>query len=149
MNSRIEAPIDILLVEDNPGDARLTEEAFEAHSNEVTLSVTTSGDEALEVLRKRRDEDPATVPDLVLLDLNMPGMDGFEFLRTIKADSAFTRLPVLVLTSSTASEDVLESYELAANAYLTKPTDPDEYAAIADAVVAFWFERASLPSSVP
>ncbi|MXV64305.1 response regulator [Natronorubrum sp. JWXQ-INN-674] len=146
MTSRLEEPIEILLVEDNPGDVRLTEEAFKELPSETTIHVATDGDEALEFLSgKRSDDASASLPDLVLLDLNLPRMGGLEFLDTIQDDPKLTRMPVLVLTSSNAIEDVLESYELAANAYLTKPTDPDEYASMVEAVADFWFQRAALP----
>ncbi|WP_265111354.1 response regulator [Halosolutus halophilus] len=141
--------IDILLVEDNPGDVRLTEEAFDAVSTEVTLTVTIDGDEALETLAQRREDPPTPLPDLVLLDLNLPRMGGFEFLDTIRDDPELSNLPVLVLTSSEATEDVRESYQKCANAYLTKPTDPEEFVTIARAVEKFWFERATLPPTSP
>ncbi|WP_049923492.1 response regulator [Halopiger djelfimassiliensis] len=145
MNNRPDEPVEILLIEDNPGDIRLTREAFSDLSTDVTLSVSTDGDDALELLARRYADDTASVPDLVLLDLNLPRMSGFEFLEAVQADPTLSRLPVLVLTSSNAYEDVLESYELAANAYLTKPTDPAEFASIAETVVEFWFRQAALP----
>ncbi|THE66249.1 response regulator [Salinadaptatus halalkaliphilus] len=146
MSRRPNQPVEILLIEDNPGDVRLTQLAFEGVELDIELCVATDGIEALEVLSRRRHDDPATVPDLVLLDLNLPGMNGFGFLEAIQDDPILARLPVLVLTSSTACEDVFESYELAANAYLTKPTDPDEYAAMVESVAKFWFEYVALPS---
>lgn len=145
MNDRLEEPIEILLVEDNPGDVRLIQEAFKELSTDVTLCAVTDGDEALEVLSNRRADESASIPDLVLLDLNLPRMGGLEFLEAIQETPAFARLPVLVLTSSNACEDVLESYELAANAYLTKPTDPDEFTSMVETVAEFWFKRAALP----
>ncbi|ELY38391.1 response regulator [Natronorubrum tibetense] len=145
MTDRIDDPITVLLVEDNPGDVRLIRDAFEQLSTETTIHVATDGDEALEFLTECRDSDPDSVPDLVLLDLNLPRMTGLEFLETIKDDATLARIPVLVLTSSEAVEDVLDSYELSANAYLTKPTDPDEYAAMVEAVAEFWLQKAALP----
>lgn len=145
MTDRLEEAIEILLVEDNPGDVRLTQEAFKGLSTETTIHVAIDGDEALEFLSRRRDADSDSVPDIVLLDLNLPRMGGLEFLEAIQEEPELARTPVLVLTSSNAIEDVLESYELAANAYLTKPTDPDEYAAMVEAVAEFWFQRAALP----
>ncbi|WP_137290143.1 response regulator [Natronorubrum halophilum] len=145
MSNRIEDPIEILLVEDNPGDVRLTQEAFKQLSTETIIHVAIDGDEAFDFLSSRYDSDTELVPDLVLLDLNLPRMGGLEFLETVQDDPNLSRVPVLVLTSSNAIEDVLESYELAANAYLTKPTDPDEYAAMVEAVADFWFQRAALP----
>ncbi|ELY42429.1 response regulator [Natronorubrum sulfidifaciens] len=145
MIPRLETPIELLLVEDNPGDVRLIQDAFEQLPAETTINVTSDGNDALEFLSARYDHPTAPVPDLILLDLNLPRMGGFEFLETIQADSRFASLPILVVTSSTATEDVLESYERAANAYLTKPTDPDEYVAMVEAVAAFWFQQAALP----
>lgn len=144
MSECIDEPIDILLVEDNPGDVRLTQIAFRSQGVDVDLSVATDGDEALEALERRRRAD-STLPDLILLDLNLPRMSGFEFLEAIQDVRALARIPILVLTSSTTSEDVLESYRRDANAYLTKPTDPDEYAAMVDAVTDFWFRRVAFP----
>lgn len=141
---RHDEPIEILLIEDNPGDVRLTREAFDRLATETSIHVATDGDEALDRLEERREED-ASLPDLGLLDLNLPRMGGLEFLETVQEDRTLTRFPVLVLTSSGAAEDVLESYELAANAYLTKPTDPTEYEEMVEAVAEFWFRRAALP----
>lgn len=138
--------VEILLVEDNPGDVRLIEEAFKELSITVALEAVPDGDEGLELLRERVEDASASVPDVVLLDLNLPRMDGFEFLEELRSDPDIARLPVLVLTSSEASDDVLESYELSANAYLTKPTDPAEYASMVQAVAEFWFKRAALPT---
>lgn len=146
MNGCLEKPIEILLVEDNPGDVRLIQEAFTELSTDLTLCAVSDGDKALEVLSTRRADESATLPDLVLLDLNLPRMGGLEFLETIQETPELARLPVLVLTSSNACEDVLESYELAANAYLTKPTDPNEFTSMVETVAEFWFRRAALPS---
>lgn len=137
--------IDILLVEDNPGDVRLTEEAFDAISTETNLSAVSDGNVALDSLSRRRDDSSKTLPDIVLLDLNLPRMGGFEFLEAIQDDPDFANLPVLVLTSSKADEDVRESYQKCANAYLIKPTDPDEFVSIARAVENFWFKQVALP----
>ncbi|QFU83819.1 response regulator [Natronorubrum aibiense] len=149
MNTRFEEPFELLLVEDNPGDIRLIQDAFDQLSIETTIHVTVDGNDALEFLSERYEREQAFVPDLILLDLNLPRMSGLEFLEAVQADSTFAPIPVLVVTSSAATEDILESYELAANAYLTKPTDPDEYAAMAEAVAAFWFQHAALPPLSP
>ncbi|MFC4437350.1 MULTISPECIES: response regulator [Natrialbaceae] len=134
----------MLLVESDSDDAQLVCEAFGAVSTETTIDVVPDGEAALEFLEQRVDEtDP--VPDLVLLNLELPGMDGFEFLEAVRADGELAHLPVLVLTNSNASEDVNESYDRAANAYLTKPSDPAAFERIASAIERFWFERASLP----
>lgn len=146
-NSPSSAPVSILLVEDNPGDVRLIEEAFKSAGFATTFHTVTDGAAAIDFLQDRTATDPDSVPDLdlMLLDLNLPRTDGFEVLETIKNDPALASLPVLVLTSSEATEDIVKSYELCANAYLTKPTDPDEFAEIGRAVEAFWIDEATLP----
>ncbi|OAQ52492.1 hypothetical protein HTG_12785 [Natrinema mahii] len=137
--------ISLLLVEDNPGDVRLIEEAFKTTSFDVSLHTEADGDAALEFLHERAAGEAGLEVDLMLLDLNLPRTGGFEVLETIKDDPELASLPVLVLTSSEATEDIVRSYELCANAYLTKPTDPDEFADIGRAVEAFWVEEATLP----
>ncbi|MXV63898.1 response regulator [Natronorubrum sp. JWXQ-INN-674] len=134
-------PVDIHLIEDNPGDVRLTRAAFDDASVSHTFHVSTDGDDALEYLL----EDDG-YPDLVLLDLDLPGSDGHEILERISADPQLRRLPVIVLTSSDASDDVSKCYDANANAYLTKPTDPDEFATLVEIVERFWFEQVQLPS---
>ena len=144
-NHRETEPIQILLVEDNPGDVRLVKEAFREAGVETTFHTVTDGDAALEFLRDRRNGvDPADL-SLVLLDLNLPRTSGFDVLEAIKTDPDVSAPPVLVLTSSEAAEDVARSYDLCANAYLTKPSDPDEFTELGRAVEAFWFEEAELP----
>ncbi|ELY85883.1 response regulator [Natrinema altunense] len=138
-------PGSLLLVEDNPGDVRLVEEAFKSVGFDTTFHAVSDGDAALEFLRERAATAAGPDIDLVLLDLNLPGTDGFEVLETIRDDPDLASLPVLVLSSSAATEDVVRSYELAANAYLTKPTAPSEFADIGRAVEAFWFDEATLP----
>jgi len=145
MSSSKPSSVEVLLVEDNPGDVRLTQVAVDEISTDVGLAVATDGGDALEQLSRRHDDPSADVPDLVLLDLNLPRTGGFEFLAELQEREALARIPVLVLTSSNATEDIVESYELAANAYLTKPTDPDEYVEMLGVIVEFWFEQAALP----
>ncbi|MFP8952352.1 response regulator [Natrialbaceae archaeon A-arb3/5] len=145
MGNRLAEPIEILLVEDNPGDVRLTQEAFNGLSSDVSLTVTTDGSEALDVLQERHNDASVSLPDLILLDLNLPRTNGFEFLETIREDPELARLPVLILTSSSTTEDIIESYDLAANAYLTKPSSPAEFETMVEAVSEFWFEQAALP----
>jgi len=135
--------MDILLVEDNPGDVRLTQEAFRESDVGATFHTVRDGDAALEFLRNHQD-DSTTELDLALLDLNLPRTGGFEVLETIKNDPDLAAPPILVLTSSEAAEDIKRSYELCANAYLTKPSNPDEFTALGEAVEAFWFDDATI-----
>ncbi|QLG61884.1 response regulator [Halorarum salinum] len=138
-------PIDVLLVEDNPGDARLTREAFDSTETETTLHLVTNGDDGVDFLRQRGEYGSAPAPALVLLDLNLPDGDGCEMLETIRNDHHLQYLPVLVNTSSEDEGDVRRCYEASANAYLTKPADAQEYVTIARTVERFWFEKARLP----
>lgn len=134
---------DILLVEDNPGDVRLTEEAFREAEFEVDLHIATTGTEAIEFVKN--EECPLL--DFVLLDLNLPRKDGFDVLEEIRDDQESQRLPVLVLTGSTATEDVISSYQQHANAYLTKPDSSELFGEVAQAIEDFWLETAQLPPS--
>ncbi|WP_415382461.1 response regulator [Halosimplex sp. TS25] len=140
-------PADILLVEDNPGDVRLTREAFRDGHIRNALHVVTDGVEALDFLRQRGDHADAPRPDVVLLDLNLPRKNGDEVLDEIRDDPELERLPVVVLTSSKAQEDVVESYELQANAYLTKPVDPSEFIETVQSIQEFWLCVVRLPPS--
>lgn len=139
--------VDILLVEDNPGDVRLTREAFNAGQIDTTLHVVTDGVEALEFLRQHGDYTDAPEPDVVLLDLNLPRKDGDEVLAEIRDDPALKRIPVIVLTSSSAEEDVRKSYELQANAFLTKPVDPAKFVEVLESFEQFWISTARFPPS--
>jgi chemotaxis family two-component system response regulator Rcp1 len=138
-------PIEILLVEDNPGDVRLTREALAEAKVRNNLAVTSDGVEALAYLRREAPYTDATRPDLVLLDLNLPRKDGREVLAEIKADPDLRRLPVVVLTTSTAEQDILESYNLYANCYITKPVDLDQFLAIVTSIEDFWLTIVKLP----
>lgn len=139
-------PADILLVEDNPGDVRLTQEAFKDGQICNTLHVTTDGVDALDFLHQRGDYTDAPQPDIVLLDLNLPRKDGDEVLDEIRDDPDLKCLPVIILTSSGAQEDVVKSYELQANAYLTKPVDPEEFIEVIQSLQSFWLSVVQLPS---
>lgn len=141
-----EGPADILLVEDNPGDVRLTREAFKEGQIRNTLHVTTDGMEALEFLHQRGEYADAPKPDIVLLDLNLPRKDGDEVLAEIRADPDLKHLPVIILTSSSAEEDVVRSYELQANAYLTKPVNPMEFIEAVRSFQEFWLSFVRLPT---
>ncbi|WP_232702311.1 response regulator [Halobacterium wangiae] len=137
--------VDILLVEDNPGDVRLTQEAFKNGQIYNSLHVVNDGVEALDYLYQRGDYEDAPSPDLVLLDLNLPRMNGDEVLEEINADPELARIPVIVLTSSGAEEDVVQSYDLQANAYLTKPVDPVEFIEVVQSFKTFWLSVVRLP----
>lgn len=138
-------PAQLLLVEDNPGDVRLTEEAFKQGRIENDLHTVSDGSEALDFLHQRGTYEDAPRPDLILLDLNLPRKDGEEVLEELKDDSELRSIPIIVLTSSRAEEDVTRSYELHANAYLTKPVDPDEFIETVRAFEKFWFSVVRLP----
>ncbi|GGT89389.1 response regulator [Actinomadura citrea] len=127
MTSTAVQPITVLLVEDDPGDELMTREAFEHNKVGNTLQVVRDGAEALDFLYKRGDHAGAPRPDLVLLDLNLPKRDGREVLEEIKSDPELASIPVVVLTTSSAEEDILRSYKLHANAYVTKPVDFDQF----------------------
>ena len=138
-------PARILLVEDNPGDVRLTKEAFEQGQIETDLHVVSNGSEALSFLSRDGEYTDVPRPDLVLLDLNLPGKDGENVLEELKDDPTHRSIPVIVLTSSSADEDIARSYERHANAYLTKPVDPDEFSQTVRAFEQFWFSVVRLP----
>ena len=138
-------PIEILLVEDNPGDVRLTQEALGEAKVRNNLAVARDGVEALSYLRREPPFEEASRPDLILLDLNLPRKDGREVLAEIKADADLRRLPVVVLTTSSAEKDVLESYNLYANCYITKPVDLDQFVRIVSSIEDFWLTIVKLP----
>lgn len=138
-------PAEILLVEDNPGDVRLTREAFEAGRIDTHLHVVTDGQAALDFLYRRGEYEAAPRPDLVLLDLNLPKVDGLEMLDTIKDDPSLKRIPVIILTGSDAEEDIVRSYKEYANVYLTKPVNPDAFTDLIRTFEEFRFEVVSLP----
>jgi two-component system, chemotaxis family, response regulator Rcp1 len=138
-------PIEILLVEDNSGDVRLTREALgEAHVRN-NLSVAKDGAEALAMLRHEPQYGEAPRPDLVLLDLNLPKLDGRQVLAEMKNDPNLRRIPVVVLTTSKAEEDVLRSYDLHANSYITKPVDFEQFIKVVQSIEQFWLTIVTLP----
>jgi len=140
-------PADVLLVEDNPGDVRLTREAFEESQIANTLHVVADGMEAQAFLEKDGEYADAPTPDLILLDLNLPRKDGTEFLAELREEAPeLARVPVIVLTSSRAEEDIIKSYELRANAYMTKPVDPLTFIETIRTFEEFWLEVVRLPS---
>jgi CheY-like chemotaxis protein len=137
-------PIEILLVEDNPGDVRLTREAFRDGKIGNRLHVTSDGVEAMAFLRKEGTHAGAPTPDLVLLDLNLPKKSGLEVLDEIKHDNQLKHIPVVILTSSQAEQDVLLSYRLCANAYVTKPVDLEQFLRVVQSIEHFWVEIVKL-----
>jgi chemotaxis family two-component system response regulator Rcp1 len=138
-------PIEILLVEDNPGDVDLTREALESGKIKNMLHVVVNGEEAMAFLRRKGKYTNAPRPDLVLLDLNLPRMDGREVLNEIKSDDDLKRIPVVVLTSSKAEEDILKVYNLHANCYITKPIDLLQFLKVVHVIEDFWFTIVKLP----
>lgn len=142
-------PIDILLVEDNPGDVRLTQEAFESLEREVNFHVVTDGEEAVKYVQLRLLDDATPSPDLILLDLNLPRIDGFTVLELLEEELDDLSPPVLILSSSDNSEDIAKSYEKGCNAYLTKPDDMREFASIAQSIQDFWINIVRHPHISP
>ena len=137
--------IEILLVEDNPGDVDLTRAALRKCKVFCNLTVAKNGVEALAILRRKGEHVDAVRPDLIMLDLNLPKLHGHEVLSQIKEDLTLKRIPVVVVTSSKAEEDVAKSYDLHANCYVTKPVDLDQFRTVVSAVEDFWFSVVKLP----
>ena len=138
-------PVRVLLVEDNPADADLTREGFASGEMQVELTVVTSGAEAVEHVRKRGRHCDAPTPDLILLDLNLPGIDGRGVLADLKHDEVLRRIPVSMLTSSTNDRDVSECYRLGANCYVVKPIDFKSFQVVVRDIEKFWFGTVKLP----
>jgi CheY-like chemotaxis protein len=138
-------PIDILLVEDDPGDVLMTQEAFEHHKIRNALHVVSDGTEALRFVRREPPYEEAPRPGLILLDLNLPKKDGREVLAELKADPQLRTIPVVVLTTSEAEEDILRSYSLHANAYVTKPVDFDRFVEVVRQIDDFFVTVVKLP----
>lgn len=146
MNSpQLVRPVEILLVEDNPGDADLAREALEDSKMKNNLHVVEDGVEAMAFLRKEGAHSGAVHPDLILLDLNLPKKDGREVLAEIKGDPGLKRIPVVILTTSSAEEDVLRTYNLHANCYITKPIQFDQFLKVVRSIEAFWLSIVVLP----
>jgi len=135
----------ILLVEDNAGDEFLVTDAFDHADFPYEMEVVRNGEEALQRLRREDEFADMPIPDLVLLDLNLPRLDGRDVLRSVKSDSALSQIPVLILTTSSSPDDIDTCYSLHANAYMTKPFEVGGYEAIVEAIRAFWFSVATLP----
>ncbi|HUV52491.1 MAG TPA: response regulator [Dehalococcoidia bacterium] len=139
--------VEILLVEDNPGDVRLTLEAFREAKVCNTLHTVSDGVEAMAFLRKEGKYEKVPSPDLILLDLNLPRKDGREVLAELKAEEALKHIPVVVLTSSQAEQDIARSYELQASCYVTKPLDLDQFISVVKSIGDFWLAIVKLPRS--
>ena len=138
-------PALILLVEDNPGDVRLLQEALRECRMDVALAVAQDGVEALDILNRRGPHHGARRPDLILLDLNLPGINGREVLFEVKSDPELRRIPVIVMTTSKAEQDVHRAYNLNANCYITKPVDLDEFLHVVRSIEDFWLNVVTLP----
>lgn len=137
--------VQVLLVEDSPGDVRLTQEAFREANMSIQIHVATDGVEAMAFLRQAPPHSDAPRPDLILLDLNLPKMDGREVLANIKADDNLKTIPTVILTTSEAEADIVKSYQLQANSYLTKPVEFDAFECLVKSINDFWLVRAKLP----
>jgi CheY-like chemotaxis protein len=140
-------PIDVLLIEDDPGDELITREAFEHNKISNTLHVAHDGQEGLDFLYRRAGFENAPRPDLILLDLNLPKYDGRQLLETVKSDPDLNHIPVVVLTTSSAEEDILRSYKLHANAYVTKPVDLDQFMNAVRQIDEFFVQVVRLPNN--
>jgi two-component system, chemotaxis family, response regulator Rcp1 len=138
-------PIEVLLVEDNPGDIRLTLEAFKDGKFRNTVHVVTNGIDAMAFLHQEGPYAQASRPDLILLDLNLPGKDGREILAEIKQDPQLREIPVVILTASKAEEDILRAYQLQASCYIAKPVDLAQFLSVVRAIGGFWLEVVTLP----
>ena len=147
MAANIGRPIEILLVEDSPGDVRLTQEALKEGRVRNQLSVVGDGVEAMAFLRREGKFAGAVRPDLILLDLNLPRKDGREVLAEIKADEHLRTIPIVILTTSAAEEDIFRSYDLHANCYITKPVDLEQFLKVVRTINEFWLTVVKLPGT--
>lgn len=147
MSSSSGRGIEILLVEDNPGDVRLTIEGLNEAKVRNNLHVARDGVEALEFLRRQGQFAAAVRPDLILLDLNLPRMDGHQVLAEVKSDPDLKSIPVVILTTSSAEQDILQSYQLQANCYITKPVDLEQFIKVVRSIEDFWLTIVTLPNN--
>ena len=149
MDKVIGIPIRVLLVEDSPGDVRLTREAFRDANGFIEMNVASDGVEAMAFLRREGTYADAPRPDLILLDLNLPKMDGREVLALIKVDESLKKIPTVILTTSDSEADIVKSYQLQANCYLSKPVQLDEFNLLVKSINDFWLTRVKLPQQEP
>jgi chemotaxis family two-component system response regulator Rcp1 len=145
MKPELANPIEILLIEDNLGDIRLIEEVFKDAKIDNKMQVALDGEKAMKVLRREGEYSQASRPDIILLDLNLPRKDGREVLKEIKEDKALKCIPVIILTTSTAEEDLIETYKHNANCYITKPFDFDHFIKVISNIEDFWLNIVKLP----
>jgi chemotaxis family two-component system response regulator Rcp1 len=145
MNKSNFEPVEILLVEDNPGDTRLTIEALKESKINNTLNTVEDGTEALKYLRREGEYKGANRPDLILLDLDLPNMSGRELLEIVKTDKTLRHIPIVILTISESDKDVLQSYDMQANAYVRKPIDLDQFVRVVQSIENFWFTVVKYP----
>lgn len=148
MTTRAVRPVEILLVEDNPADVELTQEALHENKIRNNLSIVPDGEQAMAFLRRGPGFEAAPRPDLMLLDLNLPRKDGREVLAEVKTDPVLKTIPVVILTTSKAEEDILRSYELQANCYVTKPVQLNEFLEVVRAIDSFWLTIVQLPPQI-
>ena len=140
-------PVEVLIVEDNEGDVRLIKEAFTGSAVDSKFSVVNDGEEALDYLYKRGKFGTSSRPDLILLDLNLPRVNGFDVLSDVKSNPGLQQIPVVIFSSSTSDNDVLRSYDLKANSYISKPSDFDEFLSVVKTIEEFWFRTVKLPAN--
>src|SRR3984957_10680373 len=140
--------IEVLLIEDSPGDVRLTQEAFREAKMSVNLHVATDGVEGMAFLRREGVHSEAPRPDIILLDLNLPRMDGRQVLTLIKEDESLKTIPTVILTTSEAEEDIVKSYQLQANCYLSKPVQLEAFEALVRSISDFWLTKVKLPHQI-
>jgi two-component system, chemotaxis family, response regulator Rcp1 len=139
-------PIKILIVEDNPGDVRLIKEVFKDAKIKNKLEVALDGEKAMQILRREGEFADTSYPDLILLDLNLPKKDGREVLKEIKENKSLQCIPVVILTTSNAEEDLIDTYKLNANCYITKPVDLDQFITVIKSIEDFWLSIVKLPT---
>ena len=140
-------PANILLIEDNPAEVLLTEEAFKQSTLSNKLHIVEDGEQALDFLNKRNSYENVVTPDLILLDLNLPKVDGREVLAHLKLHDHLSRIPVIVLTSSALEKDVMSCYDNGANSYIVKPMELDKFIKIVESITAYWFSMSVLPEA--